>query len=305
MDNFLGRIRTGAGKAAFEADKLRRVTSVQSAINGLKKEVEKSYYQVGRVAYGLYENGRITQPELQAACDQLAALQAKIAAHEQEIAAIRAEEFVEPEPAYTSASAQYGRVCPNGHGAIPEQDTFCQICGAKAVYVPPPVPTAGTATSTLLSAGVCPHCHTPLAADARFCATCGQLVTPPAPVAEPAPTAAACVQCGAALLPDAIFCAECGHRVELAEATEPEPAVAAEADTPELVYVPESDEPEIEVVGESLPESVDALESEEMIESEVETAVPETNTCPSCGAPLLSDALFCLECGHQIGAEEA
>jgi predicted amidophosphoribosyltransferase len=296
MENFLGRIRTGAGKAAFEADKLRRVTVVQSTISGLKKEAEKSYYQIGRVAYGLYENGRITQPELQTACDQLAGLQAEIAAHEQEIAAIRAEGFVEPQTAPVQASTQYGRICPNGHGAIPEQDTFCQTCGAKAVYAPPPTLAAGMA--------LCPNCHTPLAAEARFCATCGQLVTPPAPVAEPVPAAAACVQCGAALLPDAIFCAECGRRVERAETVEQETDAVGEGETvPELADAPKSAELEMEAADESPPIMDDILELEEIVESEVETAVPETNTCSSCGAPLLSDALFCLECGHQIGAE--
>lgn len=290
MDNFLGRIRSGAGKAAFEADKLRRVASVQSAINGLKKEVEKAYYQVGQVAYGLYGNGRITQPELKTACDQLAALQAKIAAHEQEIAAIRAEEFVEPQTTQSQTSAQYGRVCPNGHGAIPEQDTFCQICGAKAVYVPPPAPAVGTA--------VCPHCNAPLASDARFCATCGQPVPSPAPVVKPASAAATCVQCGAALLPDAIFCAECGHRVKPAETIEQETAAVGEGTMPELVDAFESTEL---AVNESLPEADDVLELERIVESEMETAVPKTNTCPSCGARLLSNTLFCLECGHQIG----
>lgn len=296
MDNFLGRIRSGAGKAAFEADKLRRVASVQSAINGLKKEVEKAYYQVGQVAYGLYGNGRITQPELQAACDQLAALQAKITAHEQEITAIRAEEFVEPLATQSQASTQYGRVCPNGHGAILEQDTFCQTCGAKAVYVPPPVLAAGTA--------VCPHCNAPLASDARFCAMCGQPVPPLAPVAQPAFAAATCVQCGAALLPDAIFCAECGHRVELAEVVEQETdTVEKSKPMPELANAPESAGMETATLEESPPETDDVLESEKIVESGVETAVSDTITCPSCGAPVLPDAIFCLECGHQIGAE--
>ena len=45
MSSFLGRIKSGAGqvagKAAFEADKLRRIAAEQSAIKGLKDEVEK------------------------------------------------------------------------------------------------------------------------------------------------------------------------------------------------------------------------------------------------------------------------
>ncbi len=312
MDNFLGRIRSGAGKAAFEADKLRRVNAVQSKIKSLHKEVEKAYYQIGQVAYALYGDGRITQSAMKETCDRLAGLQTQIATHEQEIAAIRAEEFVEPQ---TSIGAQYGRICPNGHGAISSQDNFCQTCGAKAVYVPPPTP-AGM--------NVCPNCSTPLAADARFCASCGQSMPEPAPVPEPANAPAnACTACGAALLPGAVFCAECGHRVPPDEAAAPE-ATESQTDAPDGETVV-SEEPAVDNDAEetSAVEETDELETDWLDESAPETAVgeppaaeneetsaiapteAEVSACPICDAPLLSDAVFCAECGHQIESEES
>jgi ribosomal protein L32 len=103
-------------------------------------------------------------------------------------------------------------------------------------------------------------------------------------------------------LPDAVFCAECGHRVESAETVEQETDAVEGETVPEPADTPESAELAVEAVDELSPATNDVRESEEMIESEVETAVPDTNSCPSCGAPVLPDAIFCLECGHQIGA---
>ena len=317
MDNFLGRIRSGAGKAAFEADKLRRVASVQSTINGLKKEVEKAYYQIGQVAYGLYGNGRITQPELKESCDRLAGLQTGITAHEQEIAAIRAEEFVEPQ---VSFSPQYGRICPNGHGAISAQDTFCQTCGAKAVYVPPPMPTLAGSIAT------CPNCGTPLTADARFCATCGQPTSKPSLTLVPDPAMGACPNCGVPFLPDAVFCAECGHRVEPDEVVESETVEPEESDmetemslaeeplvsgweeeveeTGETAVILEANEPAMDLLDEPLLETTAETPITAEEENSDETAKQKIGACPVCGSHLLSDAAFCAECGHQIESEE-
>ena len=310
MDNFLGRIRSGAGKAAFEADKMRRVNAVQSKIKSLHKESEKAYCQIGRVAYGLYGDGRITQPELKNVCDQMAGLQAQIATHEQEIAAIRTEEFVGPQAA---VSPQYGRICPNGHGVISPQDNFCQTCGAKAIFVPPPAPA---------NASVCPNCSAPLAADARFCASCGQPTPEPTPIPEPAATSAACAACGATLLPGAVFCAECGHRAPPDEAAAPEtiePEMAApdgetavseepavDDDVEETSDAEETDELEPDWLNVPAPEIAvgepPAAENEETSASA--PTGPEVSACPVCDAPLLSDAGFCAECGHQIEEEE-
>jgi uncharacterized OB-fold protein len=325
MDNIFDKFRSGAEKAAFEADKLRRVTAVQGVLRSLKSDMEREIGQAGQVAFTLHQRQQISQPELLEACERLAAVHAQIQAREREIEAIRAETYEA-----NANQPRYGRLCPNGHGPIPPQDNFCQKCGARAIEVPPP---AGRQ---------CPNCGVALAADARFCASCGQQLQAPPPPAAVAPSQENCPACGATLLPDALFCAECGHKVKSAMAVAPpSPELPEEVDAfvwldePEEMPVaeavlsseeavePMAAEPEIEpadfamdlTVVEAAPTEVEGV-GEEWSETAVtdppsatETDTPLFDvasteqtpaTCPACQAALLPEAIFCAECGHRL-----
>lgn len=212
MNNFFDRMRSGAGKAAFEADKLRRVTLIQNELRGLRDDYQKAIAQAGQVAFSLYQRGQITQPELRVTCDAAAAVLARISAQEADIERIRGEQFVESAPgdAYDPA----GLICPVGHGPLPVGARFCATCGQPGLA--PAAPPARR----------CPTCGDGLAADARFCANCGQAIAlpdsrapaPPLPdtmqlgPAASAPPAATCPSCRAPLShPDAPFCDACGQ----------------------------------------------------------------------------------------------
>lgn len=316
MSDFFNRIRTSAEKAAFEADKIRRVQAIQIKIRSVKQETEKSISQVGQAAYALYQQGEVTQPELKAACDKLADLFERISAFEDEIAAVRAEVFVD-----TAASPQYGRLCPNGHGPIPPPNNFCQTCGAKAIEVPPP------------SGAMCPHCQAALLPDAAFCASCGQAVPPPVTHES---TVAACPRCGAALLPDAVFCTDCGHKMNVLTAVEPPMAgdsglddtIPADANLDDDLASPPEEKSDADLpmadesgIDDTIPADANLADDlasppEEMTEAEKmmdedETAViedsrpPETpHNCPICQSPVEVDAVFCSECGHSLTQEK-
>ena len=186
MSSLVNRFKSGAGKAAFEADKLRRLQAAQSAIKPLRGEADRLYFEMGKLAYLLFTQGGISQPELRTAGERLVEIQARIAAAEAEVERIRAEEFVEPLP---SAVTQSGMICPNGHGTLVGGASFCQTCGAAGVR-PAPMPQAAATMP-------CRQCGNELDLNARFCPACGT------PVER-------CVNCGAVLLSDAQFCAECG-----------------------------------------------------------------------------------------------
>lgn len=280
MSDFFNRVRSGAGKAAFEADKLRRTQAIQLKIRSLNQETEKVYTQVGRVAYTLYQQEQVAQPELKAACDRLAAVFAQIAAHEQEVERIKAEMFVDT----AVAGIQYGHICPNGHGQIAPQDYFCQVCGAKAIDVPPPTGLA------------CPHCHAPLQPGARFCANCGQsvpLAAATAPVSNP------CPNCGAPLLPDALFCTECGHKVTTPElkSEEAHEVVDTLALSAAEVAVPDPFSPASDI---DAPDVVIAAEEETAVTTPPDEPLAPPAACPVCGASLVEGAAFCTECGHHL-----
>ena len=212
MSGIINRLRSGAGKAGLEADKLRRVTTIQMTIRSFRQEIEKGIGQVGQVAFALYQQGQITQPELQelqTVCYSVASLYAQIAAHEKEIESIRSEEYDDPE------QATYGHICPNGHGRLAPETRFCPKCGATAIDVHPP---------TMVR---CNQCGTSLDANIRFCSNCGTPVTPPAQApfshsptlsesvqGMPSPSLdRTCPNCTATLTEDAIFCIECGYRL--------------------------------------------------------------------------------------------
>lgn len=332
--SFFDQLRSGAEKAAFEADKVRRIASEQAAIRSLRADLEKAVQAIGNTTFSLYQEGKINHPELEQVLQQAAAVQNKIEEREQRIAAIRAEEFE------ATAGAQYGRICPNGHGAIPEQDNFCQHCGAQAIYVPPPAERQ------------CPHCGASLVSEARFCSGCGNPVTESTEPAEEA-----CPKCGAALESGAAFCIECGHRIEQkaepslapAEAMTEEPSpTPEESETPdeEQVSAAEADPELPETIIEQAPGEEVAAPDEEVarpvgdeaiigeppsfgpgadegaaeesildmspMATTEETIIEETpqsqsetdSTCPVCGTAVLDDATFCVECGQPLTVDE-
>lgn len=291
MSSFLGRIRSGVGKAAFEADKLRRINTVQSEIKALQDEVQRALNRVGDVAYELYRAGEVDHPALQDVCLQVQRLYEQIQAYEVELESIRQEEYVEE-----SLSAQNGRICPQGHGPIPPENNFCQECGARAVEVRAPA---------RVNERFCQNCGQQLGAQSRFCAHCGTLA--PDPVAEPVP--AFCHECGAKLLSDAVFCSECGATVnpgeqaartihEIGGEVEHELSTASQQasshQSTEMKAVDNSEE----VISAEQPEHVweaEAAEETPAAESQV-----DGDLCPGCGTPRLPDALFCAECGYRF-----
>lgn len=202
MSSLVDRFKAGAGKAAFEADKLRRVQVAQSAIRPLRNEADRLYIEMGKLAYLLYTQGGISQPELLIAGERLTDLQARIAAAEAEVERIRAEEFIEPLP---SRMSQSGLICPNGHGTLSAGAAFCQTCGAAGVSPAPP-PVIGPMEARQ-------QCGSQIATDAVFCPSCGAAVE-------------RCENCNSVLPADALFCSECGTRVSKPPTPEPSPGAS-------------------------------------------------------------------------------
>lgn len=188
MNNFVDRFKSGAGKAAFEADKLRRVTLLQAKIRPLQDTMNKTYLQLGQLTYDLFRRGQANQLELQAPCTTLDSLQEQIAQLEKQIEQVRSEVYH-----YASEQTADLLLCPNGHGFLAAGNQFCTTCGKRGVYQ-----QASTHTGE-----ACAQCGSPLAEDARFCSNCGYTV----------PIAPRCQNCNARVAADAVFCSECGTPV--------------------------------------------------------------------------------------------
>jgi ribosomal protein L32 len=122
MAGFLDRLRKGADKSAFEADKLWRVAGVRCQINALKGQAHQRTQTLGTQALELFDAGQLTQPELLETCGQIAALRQRIAEEEAKIEAIQQGTFLE---------APARRVCSNCGGTLVEGVTVCPECGTQ------------------------------------------------------------------------------------------------------------------------------------------------------------------------------
>ena len=149
-------IKERATKAAFEADKLKRITQIRANLISLNRELEQEKKKLRDVVLQLYDAGELTRPELLELCEQLAPLRRQIAEKEAEIERIRQEEA----PGVTIPSL-YGHICPRCKTRFPVEVIFCPNCGTRIEDVPPPTGL------------ICPKCGAALAEGAVFCPSCG------------------------------------------------------------------------------------------------------------------------------------
>ncbi|HNS50603.1 MAG TPA: zinc-ribbon domain-containing protein [Anaerolineae bacterium] len=157
MPGFFDKVKSGAEKAAFEADRLRRVNQAQGVLKGYQRELDAIVAAWGPQVLALYDSGSLTQPELLAGGPQIDELRQKVAAQEAEIARIREERPPEPEivapptppsspdqphqmegtvrsepvQADVSAPRSGGRFCGACGAALPPGVKFCMECGTK------------------------------------------------------------------------------------------------------------------------------------------------------------------------------
>ncbi|MBC8264427.1 MAG: zinc-ribbon domain-containing protein [Anaerolineales bacterium] len=149
-------IRERATKAAFEADKLKRITQIRASMISLNRELEQEKKRLGDAVFQLYDTGKLTQPELLELCEQLAPMRGQIAEKEAEIERIRQEE-----PPEVPIPALYGHICQRCRTKFPGEVVFCPRCGTRIEDVPPPTGL------------ICPKCGAALAEGTVFCPSCG------------------------------------------------------------------------------------------------------------------------------------
>jgi hypothetical protein len=122
MPGIFDKIKSGADKAAFEADRLRRVTQAQGALNKLKGELSTHITAIGTRVVELRDSGSPAQPELEDLFQQLDGLRQQVADQQAEVERIRQEKAPE---APAAAPAPAGQTCPNCHAEVAAGVKFC------------------------------------------------------------------------------------------------------------------------------------------------------------------------------------
>jgi hypothetical protein len=155
MPGFLDRIKSGADKAAFEADRLVRLNQAQAAVRSAQRGLEAETGALGREVLALYGAGTLIQPELLPTCQKIDGLRQQVAALEAEVVRIREEQ---PPGVASEASAESA-----AEGRAPASAPTPPTPGPQ-----PPAPVFGDAA--------CPNCRRPLRPGVRFCPDCGTRV---------------------------------------------------------------------------------------------------------------------------------
>jgi len=155
MPSFLDKLKSGADKAAFEADRIVRVNQAQAAVRTAQRELEAEMTALGREALALYDGGVLVQPELLSICEKIDGMRQHVTALEAEVERIRQEKPPEGE-----AGAE-----------MPEpvrQPAPTPQAPPAATTAPGPQPAAPAPQGH-----ACPNCGHPLRPGVRFCPECG------------------------------------------------------------------------------------------------------------------------------------
>lgn len=285
MSEFFGRIKLGADKARFEAERLLRINQAQSVLKELERQLQGATAAMGSQVVALYDAGTLTQPELMESCQRIEAMRQRISAQTAEIERIRNEQ-----PPEAPVVVRSGHMCPQCQIQLPVGTGFCPQCGSKAVDVAPPPVVPGLK---------CPTCGEPIPAGARFCPIDGTSVEQAA-APSPPPTAV-CPTCHASVPAGAMFCPECGTSTSAPPVPEqPEAEPAAEERAPERIYCPSCGSP-IPPEAEFCPECGHRLAAASLPPEEP-AAVEDAPSmgCPDCGELIPAEADFCPECGSAV-----
>lgn len=135
----------------------------------------------------------------------------------------------------------------------------------------------------------CPNCGAPFKHGSIYCSKCGTKL----PEIEESPKndipegAQKCPKCNNILKADALFCNECGTKLEPQENNSME-----NASEEDLLSKPVYPSDEAADTAAAEPET-----SSETISETAEEELVFTKKCPSCGADLCEDDVFCNECG--------
>ncbi len=157
MSDFFGKLKSGAEKVAFEAEKMNRLNKAKGELEKIKNQIQAQYAKLGEMYYIQRATTGVTGPAYDEICQAIMALEQQATTKNEDIQRINVEVYathVTPPPA---------QPIPSPAVSAP---------AASAVQsTPPPAASPETAKTKF-----CSNCGTEIPAETKFCPNCGTKV---------------------------------------------------------------------------------------------------------------------------------
>ena len=150
MSDFFGKLKSGAGKVAFEADKMTRLNRAKGELEKIKNQIQAQYMKLGETYYSQRATTGVTGPVFDEICQAITELENLSGDKNEDIQRINTETYA-PQAAQPTAQ-------PASESGQPQSI--------------PPMPPASAAATTKF----CPNCGTQIPAETKFCPNCGTKV---------------------------------------------------------------------------------------------------------------------------------
>jgi predicted nucleic acid-binding Zn ribbon protein len=156
MSDFFGKIKSSAGKVAFEADKMTRLNRAKGDLEKIKTLIQAQYLKLGELYYNQRGTTGVTGSAYDEICQEIMNLEQQVNSKNDDIQRINTEIYAsqapqptaqpvsEPTqppstPSPTQSTAPSGPVpaeattkfCTNCGKEMPVETKFCPDCGTK------------------------------------------------------------------------------------------------------------------------------------------------------------------------------
>ena len=91
MSDFFGKIKSGAGKVAFEAEKMNRLNRAKGDLEKIKNQIQAQYLKLGEMYYNQRLTASVTGPAYDEICQAIVNLEHQVESKNEDIQRINAE----------------------------------------------------------------------------------------------------------------------------------------------------------------------------------------------------------------------
>lgn len=156
MSDFFGKLKSGAEKVAFEAEKMNRLNRAKGELEKLKSQIQAQYSTLGEMYFTQRETMGVSGPAYDEICQTIKDLQLQVESKNADIQRINSE-------VYTPQGAQ------------PAPPPMTQPAPAQPQAAPAGIQSAPSAASSTSVAATkfCTNCGSQIPAETKFCPNCG------------------------------------------------------------------------------------------------------------------------------------